>query len=163
MALLDAVGKRNSSGGKSGAMIRFVLRFFQFVLAITVAGLYGVDLHHATKAGAYIDGKWVFAEVCAGLAALTTIAYGVMFFLASEKLFMWDWVLFILWTTLFGIFGRIFIPANPTPKQAGQIRMKHAVWVDLLNMILWLVSASYATVMFWRGRGQRAEKGSSKV
>ena len=93
MAILDKVGKRNSSGGKTGAIVRFFLRFLQFVLAITVAGLYGVDLHHATQAHAYVDGKWVFAEVVAGLAALTTILYGAMFFLASEKLFAWDWIL----------------------------------------------------------------------
>ena len=90
---MDKVGKRNSSGSKSGAAVRFVLRFLQFVLAITVAGLYGVDLHHAHQAGAYIDGKWVFAETVAGLSAITTILYGAMFFLSSEKVFFWDWLL----------------------------------------------------------------------
>ena len=39
MGALDFVGNRSSSGGIIGAMIRLVLRFFQFVLAITVAGL----------------------------------------------------------------------------------------------------------------------------
>jgi hypothetical protein len=36
-----------------------VLRFFQFVLAITVCGLYGVDLHAASAQGKYQDSKWV--------------------------------------------------------------------------------------------------------
>jgi len=36
-----------------------VLRFIQFVLAIAVCGLYGVDLHNASKHGVYADGKWV--------------------------------------------------------------------------------------------------------
>jgi hypothetical protein len=36
-----------------------VLRFVQFVLAITVCGLYGVDLHNAAVAGVYADSKWV--------------------------------------------------------------------------------------------------------
>lgn len=36
-----------------------VLRFVQFALAITVCGLYGVDLHNATAAGKYSDSKWV--------------------------------------------------------------------------------------------------------
>jgi len=61
----------------------------------------------------------------------------------------------ILWTALFGLFGSIFIKAHPTPKQAGQQRMKHAVWVDLVNMLLWLISATYATVIFVRARGGR--------
>lgn len=46
-----------------------VLRFLQFVLAITVCGLYGVDLHNAAVAGVYADSKWVCSH--AGL-----IVYG---------------------------------------------------------------------------------------
>jgi len=59
----------------------------------------------------------------------------------------------ILWTALFGLFGSIYIHAHPTPKQSGQIRMKHAVWIDLINMLLWLISAAYATVIYVRARG----------
>lgn len=36
-----------------------ILHFVQFVLAITVIGLYGTDLDRARQAGVYIDGKWV--------------------------------------------------------------------------------------------------------
>ena len=36
-----------------------VLHFFQFVLAITVCGLYGTDLHRASQEAKYSDGKWV--------------------------------------------------------------------------------------------------------
>lgn len=36
-----------------------VLRFVQFVLAITVCGLYGVDLHNAAEQHKYADSKWV--------------------------------------------------------------------------------------------------------
>ena len=36
-----------------------LLRFVQFVMAITVCGLYGVDLHNASAAGKYSDSKWV--------------------------------------------------------------------------------------------------------
>ena len=36
-----------------------VLHFFQFVLAITVCALYGVDLSRARSQGKYTDGKWV--------------------------------------------------------------------------------------------------------
>lgn len=54
---------------------------------------------------------------------------------------------------MFGIFGHLYIPAHPTPRQGGQIRMKHAVWVDLVNMLLWLVTAVYSTFIFVRNRG----------
>jgi hypothetical protein len=163
MAIFDVIGNHSSSGGVAGALVRLVLRFFQFVLALTVAGLYGVDLHHANKAHAYTDGKWVFAEVVAGLAAFTCLVYAVPFF-KSYWAFGWDWILFILWTTLFGIFGKIFIPAHPTPKQSGQIRMKHAVWVDLTNMLLWFITAIYATIIFFRNRqGRTLHTGRAKV
>ena len=147
-----------------GALVRLVLRFFQFILALVVAGLYGVDLHHANEAKhGYIDGKWVFAEVVAALSAFTCIVYGIPF-IKSYWAFGWDWVLFILWTALFGLFGHIYIPSHPTPKQSGQIRMKHAVWVDLVNMLLWLVTAIYSTVIFVRGRNSRTlHTGRGKV
>lgn len=92
MGALDFLGDRSSSGGVFGALIRLVLRFFQFVLAITVAGLYGVDLHRAREVGAYTDGKWVYAEVVAGLAAVTVLIYGIPFF-KSYWAFAWDWIL----------------------------------------------------------------------
>lgn len=59
----------------------------------------------------------------------------------------------ILWIALFGIFGHLYIPANPTPKQGGIRRMKNAVWVDLVNALLWLVTAIYATIIWFRARG----------
>jgi len=92
MGVFDFIGNSSSSGGVSGALIRIVLRFLQFLFALVVAALYGVDLQHAHKAGAYTDGKWVFAEVVAGLAAVTTLVYGIPFF-KSWWAFGWDWVL----------------------------------------------------------------------
>lgn len=92
MAIFDSIGERSSSGGLIGALVRLVLRFFQFILAITVAGLYGTDLHHANQQNKYTDGKWVFAEVVAGLAAVTVLIYGIPFF-KSYWAFGWDWVM----------------------------------------------------------------------
>lgn len=92
MGIFDLVGNNSNSGGVSGALLRIVLRFFQFVLAITVAALYGTDLSNAHKAHAYIDGKWVFAEIVAGLSAITVLIYGIPF-LKSYWAFGWDWVL----------------------------------------------------------------------
>lgn len=112
MGILDSVRNRSGHGGIIGGLARIVLRFLQFILAITVAGLYGVDLAHAHKAGAYTDGKWVFAEVVAGMAAVTVLVYAACFFVPSEKFFAWDWVMFILWTALFGM----YIPPLPSPK-----------------------------------------------
>jgi len=47
-------------GNISFAYVLFcILHFGQFVLALTVCGLYGVELDRARKAGVEGDGKWV--------------------------------------------------------------------------------------------------------
>jgi hypothetical protein len=54
--------------------------------------------------------------------------------------------------------------ARPTPKQGGIIRMKHAVWIDLVNALLWLVTAAYATAIFLRSRkGRTTHTGRATV
>lgn len=89
---MERVADYSSSGGAIGAIVRAVLRFFQFVLALTVAGLYGVDLHNGSKAHVGADSKWVFAEVVAALAAFTTLLYAIPF-LKSFWFWAWDFVL----------------------------------------------------------------------
>ncbi|KAI5361929.1 hypothetical protein Slin15195_G055790 [Septoria linicola] len=147
-----------------GAIVRIVLRFLQFVMALTVAGLYGVDLQRGRSAGVPADGKWVFAEVMAGMSAVTVLVYAATYALDFHHFcFPWDWILFILWTALFGLFGKIYIPANPTPEQHGQQRMKHAVWVDLVNMLLWLITAAWLTVLFFTRNRRTLHTGRAHV
>lgn len=53
---------------------------------------------------------------------------------------------------MFGIFGNLYIHAN-AQGDGGITRMKNAVWVDLVNMLLWLITAVMSMVMFFlRGR-----------
>jgi hypothetical protein len=42
-----------------GYIAHTVFRFIQLILALTVCGLYGVDLNKADREGKYSDGKWV--------------------------------------------------------------------------------------------------------
>ncbi|KAK3715162.1 hypothetical protein LTR37_007372 [Vermiconidia calcicola] len=155
MGILDRIGDSSHSGGVAGAL---------FVLALTVAGLYGVDLHGASKNNGGVDGRWVFAEVVAVLSIVTVIVYALPF-IKSYWGFAWDWMLFILWTALFGLFGSIYIPAKAKgPRKDGLTRMKHAVWVDLINMLLWFVTAIYSTLIWFRGRKTRTtHTGRAKV
>jgi hypothetical protein len=53
----------------------------------------------------------------------------------------------ILWAILFGIFGKLYIGAHPTPHQPGQTRMKNAVWIDLANLILWFITFLWDLVL----------------
>ncbi|MCJ1253831.1 hypothetical protein MMC24_001645 [Lignoscripta atroalba] len=140
-----------SSGGFIPFIIHTVLRVLQFIFAVTVLGLYGVDISDARKGGRNSDSRWVYAEVVAAFAAITSLVYMVPF-IKSYLVFAWDAVLFILWVAVFGVFGKMFIPKG----NLGSQRMKNAVWIDLINMLLWLISAVYGAVLFFKFRGSRS-------
>lgn len=52
----------------------------------------------------------IFAEVVAGLSALTGIGYLIPDAMkkAPPELFGWDVIVFLLWVVLFGIFGKVW-------------------------------------------------------
>lgn len=61
----------------------------------------------------------------------------------------------ILWTAVFGIFGKLFIHKDPEGDSDIQ-RAKNAVWIDLINMLLWLVTAALGGLLFFRNRGGKS-------
>ncbi|KAK5999044.1 hypothetical protein PT974_01431 [Cladobotryum mycophilum] len=125
------------------------LHFACFALAVTVCGLYGTDLHHSNQFDGSSKSKWVYAVVVGALSAVTSIVYAVPFVLRVASLFaaVWDLILFILWITLFGVFGKLFIDEHAGGNSDIK-RMKNAVWVDLASAILWLL-ATVATFAYW--------------
>ena len=82
----------NLHGGFVFFIVHTVLRFFQFVLACTVLGLYGTDLNNARIHGVKGDSKWVFAEIVGGIAAVTSLVYLIPI-LKWHIAFGWDWVI----------------------------------------------------------------------
>lgn len=144
-----------------------ILRFFQFVMGLTVVGLYGVDIHHAHEKNVSADAKWVYAEVTAGMAVVTaTIILLTPFFMKKRSItsvhalqlpaFVWESVLCVLWLTLFGIFAKMYIGEHPEG-DSGITRMKHAVWVDLTNLTLWTISATWCGLRWWKGKASAPE------
>ena len=67
-----------------------------------------------------------------------------------------DWLIHpsILWVAVFGVFGKIYIHAKPV--DGGVRRMKNAVWVDLVNMLLWFLTTMVSMVAFLTMRGGRS-------
>jgi hypothetical protein len=59
----------------------------------------------------------------------------------------------MLWVVVFGIFGVIYIKKDPKGDADIQ-RMKISVWVDLANMVLWLIMAVYAFIVFRRQKAR---------
>lgn len=59
-------------------------------------------------------------------------------------LFVWELLLIILWLVVFGVFGAIYI-GTPLDKATSMdknmvVRMKKAVWVDLVNLLVWVLT-----------------------
>jgi len=138
-----------------GYIAHTVFRFVQLIFALAVCGLYGADLHTAHKMGQYSDGKWVYAVVVGSFSAVSSVVYMIPFICRIPLLFIWDTILFILWIALFGVFGNMYIHANPEG-DSGIQRMKNAVWVDLINALLWLASAVGMLAFFVKGMSPRS-------
>jgi hypothetical protein len=148
------------------------LRFCQFVFALTVAGLYGRDLHNACDKNVYIDAKWVFAEIVAALAAATSAAYLLIwccvkrlarpaltsYYSMHFPFWLWEMFMCLIWLTLFGIFGKMYFPENPEG-DLDIVRMKHAVWVDLINLLLWTATMIWSGLRWWQGRVRKDKDG----
>jgi hypothetical protein len=157
-------------GGKPLLWARIVIRFLQFVLAVTVAGLYGQDIHMAAQYHQAQASAWVYAVVVAGMSAVTVMIY-VAPIVKTHFFWFWDLLLFILWVAVFGRFASQYLhykPAlvngkvdtNPGPSPN---TMHHAVWVDMINMVLWFLTGTYGAVLFFTARKRSLHTGRAKV
>jgi hypothetical protein len=158
-------------GGFIGFIVHSVVRFFQFIFAITILALYGVDITNQRNANGHADGRWVYGLVVALLSAITALIFMVPFF-KTYKAFGWDVLLLYVfahyifrdvgpwltvfksffWVIVFGIFGHLYIPTSPY----NDSRERSAVWIDLINMLLWLISALFGLLMFFRSRNGKS-------
>ena len=69
----------------------------------------------------------------------------------------------ILWAAVFGIFGKMYIHEHPEG-DSGVKRMKNSVWIDLINMLLWLLSAILGALMvFVLGKKRSLHTGRARV
>jgi Zn-dependent protease len=146
-------------------MLFTVVHFFCFALSLAVCGLYGTDLQRANEAGVGADSKWVFAVVVGAMSAVTCVVYFVPFMLRLLGVFVavWDFILFVLWIAVFGVFGKMYIGENPEGN-GGIKRMKNAVWIDLVNALLWLIASIAAAGYWWKHRDNRSRfTGRAKV
>jgi hypothetical protein len=131
------------NGNHLRGLIPRILRALQFIFAIIVAALYGVDLSNATHNHAHANSSWVYAEFVACLSLLTCLIH-CFWTVIKVAWTIWDWVLFVLWAAQTGVFGTMFISGSPIDDDEFTLsvqRMKIAVWVDVINMLLWCATA----------------------
>ncbi|KAG5948010.1 hypothetical protein E4U53_006352 [Claviceps sorghi] len=134
------------------------LHFVCFALALAVCGLYGQDLNSSHNVDEYSRSKWIYAVVVGSLSAVTCVVYFIPALLRHSGVIgaAWNFVLFILWIAVFGVFGSLYI--HKDARGNGDIeRMKSAVWVDLTSALLWLFSALGAAIYWWRHRDHRSQ------
>lgn len=141
-----------------------IARALQWIFAIVIAGLYSVDLAHFTKIHAHAHAEWIYAEFVAAVSAITCIAFCSV----TSNHVAWsllDAVIFVLWLAQVGVFGSIYIP-SVQPEYMGVTlsvgRMRAAVWISLINMVLWLLTALLRIVWCVNARKASRQKKSPK-
>lgn len=149
------------------SIIFSILRFLQFVFGLTVIGLYGRDVRHDHKNN-ISRSQWVYALVVGALATTTALVRLVKPFV-SKKLgtnaspgmtlllpqLVWELILCVLWLALFGVFAKLYIGVYPKADDddASKInRMRHGVWVDLVNLGFWVASALWIAVRWYKSK-----------
>jgi len=137
----------------TGKIILGILRLLQLVLGCAVIGLYGQYLHWAAQQHEHADGRWIWAVIVASLSALTAIIYALPFF-PLRFFFIWDCLLFFFWLVVFAIFAKLYIHEDPEGSHQIQ-QMRDAVWLDLVNWILWMISAVVGFFYFYKYRHER--------
>lgn len=155
---------------------RMICRSLQFILAIVACGFYGNRVDADRKEHHGFAPEWLFAITVAGLSAMTAILFiavgscssipfigSKMKILKTYRAFAWDTILFIAWLVVFGIFAAIFLKRpDDKPFKGSSVRtMKTAVWVDLVNSFLWMVSAMYGC--FKTFLGDKMDKATDKA
>jgi hypothetical protein len=163
--MLNFLSKRTMKGEKVTArtsitanftgwgIARVIYRIFQFVMGLVVIGLYAQDLDKARKAGKYVDSKWVYAVFTGAFSSVWALVCMVPIF-KSWMFFFVDALIWFFWVVAFGIFGKMYVKEDPKGN-AGIVRMKRAAWIDMTNMLLWLLSAIYGAYVFWKWRKER--------
>ncbi|KAI9929991.1 hypothetical protein ASPWEDRAFT_278722 [Aspergillus wentii DTO 134E9] len=152
-------------------LLETLFRFFQFILGLTIIGLYAQDIHTGSDAPSP-DAKWVYAVVTAFLATLSALVYLILPFILKDRplatrkvthlpLFLWECVLCILLLTLFGLFGKMYIGEHEGGSQT--TRMRHAVWVDLITLVLWVGTGFWAGLRWWRGEQDGKDEETKEV
>ncbi|KAL1958692.1 hypothetical protein VTO42DRAFT_4035 [Malbranchea cinnamomea] len=163
--VVDAFRKRYTAGSVLSTLVEFCIRFLQFVFGIAVIGLYAQDLVRTQKAGDGMDPEWLYATITGTIAAFSSLVYIVLPCIVGRPVVLLpflhlpalvhDSILCILWLTLFGIFAKKYITADEINNDV--TRMKNAVWIDLINLSFWIITA------VWCGlRWNKSRKGANR-
>lgn len=148
--------------GTTGLVSRALLRMLQGLGAVLTAALYGIELRDSS-ATRKDNSAWVFAEVASGVS-LTVLLGHLFFTIGTARWMVVDWIIFVFWVALFGTFGSIYIEASASKlgdhgeTDASRQRMQAAVWIDMVNMLLWFASGAIGIQQCFQRRRERRRR-----
>ena len=130
----------------------------QFVLALVVAGIYGNDMNNQLKNNQPANPAFTFTVVVAGLCCVSALAFNIPKIKAYYA-FPWDWLMAVFWLAIFGKWAQVFLSRDPNNSKddydsTNTQQMKNMIWIDLINLSLWFMTALYGTLVFFRRRRQ---------
>lgn len=144
----------NLNGGH-GLVVRTAFRTGQFVFAIVAMGLYGADLAYFSRTNQEAPSTWLFAEVLVAFSVLLCAAHCIL----TIKHLMWtilDSFLFLMWLVLAVLAGQAAFGGEDVqginPKNT---HIMAALWIDLINMVLWLATLVEASLLCCTARTVR--------
>lgn len=150
---------------------RLVVRGLQFLFGLIIVGIYGVRVGDGQKNPDDASAAWWFGMIVAVIACISSLilAFTAPFGAVSKKfkvhyLFGWDLGLCFLWIIVFGIFMQLFHSRSSDDSYKGSSTslQKAAAWLDLVNVLLWLISGIYGGIKTWVARRRDALKNKAQ-
>lgn len=132
-------------------LTQYILRGLGLLFAVISAALYAPDLAAWTRTNTTADSRWIYAEVVATLAVISSLA---QFWLKrfSAVTALWSGVIFLLWLVTVAVLGQVAFQGEVVEGGYSLARLKAAVVIDVVNMAIWLVSAVEFCLCCHRGR-----------
>jgi phosphoglycerol transferase MdoB-like AlkP superfamily enzyme len=133
------------------SLFRLAVPILQIVFALAAGIPYAIELSHGNGRGD-ASASFVFSQVVFGTTLIVLVANTatVRYYRIS---WIVDWILTTFWFALFAVFYQVYLGGETEPAFAGVGvgRMEGAVWCDLINALLWLVSALFSSAMCCSG------------
>jgi hypothetical protein len=153
--------KFRALGGKVGLFLKLFIRFLQFVLGVTIAGVYGNEWANAAKYKGGYDPAWGYATIVGGLSALTAIIYHIPRVKAFCFFFI-DLLYVLMFSIVIAIFGQAYLSKTFPVKISKSVvvagpniqRMKATVWIDVIAGVLWLVTGVHSLISWFRVKSE---------
>ncbi|OOF93293.1 hypothetical protein ASPCADRAFT_508480 [Aspergillus carbonarius ITEM 5010] len=134
------------------------LRTTQLLLSTITAILYGIDLAHASNSQTHAQASWIYAEFVAAVSALTSTVHLFLPGIHAAWATL-DGVILVLWVALVGVFATLYLPVRVGVADVSFTdsvsRMKVAVCVDIISMVVWVGTVGLGVMKCVRGERRR--------